>query len=344
MKQRRTRTDDSVRVHSIRTTDGWNLGLSRIEPKTPSRRPPIVFLHGLGQNRYTWDLPGRSMARWFVDRGWDVWMLEMRGHGRSRKKGAPMNWNFDTFVEHDLPAALHAVRAERGKSRPFLVGHSLGGMMCYAYTPEHQHEVAGFVSIGGPVIYGKGSRMLRILAAGNTLPHRLARMKTWIELLPHFDLRILGAAAVAGFPLMQSRLARGLPLHPWHHGNVDPQLLRDRITLGFERVAPGVVAQFTRWVAERRFDAWDRSVDYFHEMERIALPVLFVGGSEDRLAPVESIRPGFERIGSKDKTFKVFAEAKGKGTPHGHLDLTMGTEAPNEIWPFVRGWLEDRLD
>ena len=44
--------------------------------------PPVVLVHGFAQNRYTWHSSGRSMSAWLAAQGFDVYVLELRGHGR----------------------------------------------------------------------------------------------------------------------------------------------------------------------------------------------------------------------------------------------------------------------
>src|SRR5262245_49500526 len=51
-------------------------------------RAPIMLIHGYGQNRYAWHLPSRSLSNYLAKAGFDVFNLELRGHGRSRHLGA----------------------------------------------------------------------------------------------------------------------------------------------------------------------------------------------------------------------------------------------------------------
>ena len=49
---------------------------------------PLLLVHGFGQNRYAWHLPARSFANHLAMSGFDVFNVELRGHGRSRMLGA----------------------------------------------------------------------------------------------------------------------------------------------------------------------------------------------------------------------------------------------------------------
>ena len=46
---------------------------------------PVVLVHGFAQNRYSWHTSRRSMVNWLALKGWDVYNLELRGHGRWQK-------------------------------------------------------------------------------------------------------------------------------------------------------------------------------------------------------------------------------------------------------------------
>ena len=49
---------------------------------------PVLLVHGFGQNRYAWHLPSRSLVNHLACAGFDVYNLDLRGHGRSRHMGA----------------------------------------------------------------------------------------------------------------------------------------------------------------------------------------------------------------------------------------------------------------
>src|ERR1700740_2557021 len=92
-------------------------------------RAPVLLVHGFGQNRYAWHLPSRSFANYLASAGYDVFNLDLRGHGRSRQLGAQPCTSAEDYVREDLPSAVDEVRALSGGRSVFLVGHSLGGIV-----------------------------------------------------------------------------------------------------------------------------------------------------------------------------------------------------------------------
>jgi len=102
-------------LHYATTRDGWRIALHHRPPPSGGHGTPVILCHGMGSNRYNMDGPGRtSLARHLNESGYDVWGLELRGAGMSRRKlrvpPVPWSWTFEDYVQHDVPAALRLVR------------------------------------------------------------------------------------------------------------------------------------------------------------------------------------------------------------------------------------------
>ena len=94
-------------------------------PEGPSRGP-VLLVHGFAQNRYSWHARLRSPSAWWAAQGFDVWNLELRGHGNSRSEGQLGAETFSDYVD-DVDQALDALPGPA-----VVVGHSLGGAAAYA--------------------------------------------------------------------------------------------------------------------------------------------------------------------------------------------------------------------
>lgn len=122
-----------IRVETAYTTDGVTLRFKRFA----NSGPPVILLHGIVQNQNCMDLnvPGSSLAKYLADRGYDVWVGNLRSHGTGvYKSSTPPNWDWsiDHFAAYDVPAMVNKVTQTRGQ-KPFWVGHSMGGMSVYGY-------------------------------------------------------------------------------------------------------------------------------------------------------------------------------------------------------------------
>jgi pimeloyl-ACP methyl ester carboxylesterase len=113
------------------TADGKTLVFKRLRN---AGGPPVILAHGLSASSFFWDVPAKSYAAWLADRGYDVWMANFRSCGRAgfeseRVVGA----SFDEVALLDVPAIVDKVTQATGGQRPFWVGHSMGGMVAYAW-------------------------------------------------------------------------------------------------------------------------------------------------------------------------------------------------------------------
>lgn len=213
-------------IEHVSTTDGARIACKRL----PSSGPPIVLLHGIAVNADVWDCPEirgdnfvfRSLPTLLAEAGYDIWLVNLRGHGAPHMLSAPaagqIDWCVDHFVLYDLPAVIEHVRRGTGRG-PFLIGSSMGAMTiagCLqgatlvgygesqaivadeACARRRQADVAGCVLVEFPAalrwprsFYGESgsaswSELLRELQnpdAGSNYPFELMARWPWLETL-----------------------------------------------------------------------------------------------------------------------------------------------------------------
>jgi pimeloyl-ACP methyl ester carboxylesterase len=115
----------------------------------------LIFVHGATYPAETsFDLPvgGESMMDKLAARGWDVWLLDVRGYSRSTRpaamdrpaaEGAPL---VDTATAaKDVGAVVDFVQARRGVAQVNLMGWSWGTSIMGLYTSTHNAKVARLV-------------------------------------------------------------------------------------------------------------------------------------------------------------------------------------------------------
>jgi alpha-beta hydrolase superfamily lysophospholipase len=288
-------------------------------------RAPVLLVHGFGQNRYTWHLPARSFSNYLARAGFDVFNLDLRGHGRSRHFGARRCRGVEDYVREDLPAAVEEVQALSGGRSVWVVGHSLGGLVAYASAPILSGAIAGVASIGSPYHFTRGSLTLGALSYFFRAVALAPLPNAPLPLAPvGMTMRIMRRFAES--PLYP------LPLRGWHAGSCEPHVLEQYLRLAFDRAALSEMLDMFDWAAQRRFGGSES--DYVERFETMDLPLLVVAGNNDDLAPPASVRPGFTRSRSRDKTYR--------SVPLGHIDLIVGRDAPLMTWSLVSNWLEKR--
>ena len=302
---------------------------SAIETAAPCRGA-VLLIHGFGQNRYTWHTSRRSFSNFLAAVGFDVFNLDLRGRGRSRRFGALNDTIMDDYIREDVPAAIRTVLRISGKSQLFLVGHSMGGIISYAVAGSSmREEVAGVVTFGSPYRFGLGSRFLAI--AGPLLYG--ARLTGIFDGNPPIPIRLIGRHMVKRSWLWDNPLVP-IPMRPWHPKSMEPEILAENLAAAFEHTRIAIALGLVGLGSESALKSHDGLTDYGLAFELADKPLLVIAGSRDALAPPASVRPVYESSRSTDKTFREF--------PLGHIDLVLGRSAPNLVWPLVRTWLTAR--
>jgi len=93
---------------------------------------PVVLLPGSFSNRRFWCSPlGIGAGAHLARQGFDVWILELRGHGLSPRNRDYTKNRVSQYVRYDLPAVAAFVQEQNGLA-PHWVGHSLGGIVLAA--------------------------------------------------------------------------------------------------------------------------------------------------------------------------------------------------------------------
>jgi pimeloyl-ACP methyl ester carboxylesterase len=301
-------------LHRERTADGATIALGRYFPRGERRfAEPVVLCHGLGANRYDLDFDERySLARHLARRGFEAWVLELRGRGHASPPGRT---SFDAQAQHDVRAALDTVLAAGGK-RVFWVGHSKGGLAALAHLGKNPDApIAAIAALGSPVAMQPDKGL-----------QRFAKLATPLHALPFIPLRLLTRVATL----------TGLPPEPIgsylvNVDNLEPRVVRQAIYNVSADVSGGVAKQFSRWAATGRFDA-DDGFDYFAALRHVRAPVLLVAGSKDKLATPTSVMRAAEVLGGPVEQHLALG--------YGHGDLTVGLRAPEEIFPRVAAFFE----
>ena len=116
----------------------WQGWLPSLESSGGPPRGVLLICHGMGEHsgRYA------TVVDALVPDGWAVYGLDHRGHGRSGGVRVHVSHYADFLADLDTFRRMVATRHE---TRPFLLGHSMGGQIALAYALDHQDDLAGLV-------------------------------------------------------------------------------------------------------------------------------------------------------------------------------------------------------
>jgi polyhydroxyalkanoate synthase len=309
------------RAHAPRGETGGSLG-------------PLLLIHGYGQNRYAWHLPLRSLSCFLARIGYDVFNLDLRGHGRSAHLGASRPSTTADYVREDVPAAVAKIQELCGPRPVFLVGHSLGGLVSYAAAPALGSAVAGVVAIGSPYHFTRGlPSMERLGNLVHLLESRIEALQGDLAL----DNRLFGEL-VRNFRMFVDSPLYPLPFRGYDPDNIEPDVLAQHMALAMDAGSIRVARQMFREARSRggRIDVPGGIEGFGEAFERMRdTPLLVIAGSKDDLAAPEGVKTAYDRSQARDKTYRC--------VPAGHIDLLVGHEAPLTTWAILEAWLGQRL-
>jgi alpha-beta hydrolase superfamily lysophospholipase len=227
----------------------------------PDGKPKAVLLvaHGLAEHsgRY------KNLVDYFVPKGYAVYALDHRGHGKSEGTRSYVD-NFNDYLT-DLKTFFDMVRKENKNAEIFLFGHSLGGTIVTAYAIEHQKELAGLIVSGASLV-----------ASTSVSPALLAMAGIISALLPKMGVTLLDASGISRDKSVVDAYVN------------DPLVFRGK-------VPARTGAELARM--------WKQLPE---QMPKIKLPVLIMHGFADQLADPRGSKLLYERVGSKDKTLKLY--------------------------------------
>jgi acylglycerol lipase len=227
----------------------------------PDKKPKAVLLvaHGLAEHsgRY------KNLVEYFVPKGYAVYALDHRGHGKSEGQRSYVD-NFKDYLT-DLKTFFDKVRNENKDARIFLFGHSLGATIAVAYAVEHQDELAGLMVSGSSLVPPPG-----------VSPALLAIAGILSALAPKMGVTLLDASTISRDQSVVDAYVN------------DPLVFRGKVP--------------ARTGAELA-KMWKQLPD---RVGKIKLPILIMHGGADQLSDPRGSKLLYERVGSKDKTLKIY--------------------------------------
>ncbi len=332
------------------TEDGWRLGIRHIQPirRDPSKLP-VVLCHGLGLNGTFWTITKDHLAMQLAARGYDVFIPDMRGSGASRRVGpvgwinqrvlreTPMlelgdgGWTVDDEIQYDVPAILNYVKEHTGQEQVNWIGHSLGGMLMFAFLERHPERgrIANFVGMGSTIAQYTYPQT-PMLRANRAIRNLLCVISTGRMARPMMFGRLPGLEQVDRFYFTAA--------------NVDKSTVDRFYGYTLENPGQGALEQLDTYLEFGRFQSADRKVDYVDNLPEVTTPLLMVAGEGDVMSDIPSTYLTFNAVSSTDKTLYRYGRMHGHVDDYGHCDLVWSRHAPREIFPDVIDWLDARQE
>ncbi|KAA3463708.1 AUX/IAA protein [Gossypium australe] len=239
------------------------------------------------------------------------------------------DWDFDHYLEEDVPAAMEYIRAQtKPKDGKLLaVGHSMGGILLYAKLARcgfegREPELKAVVTLASSLDYTSSNSTLKLL-----LPLADPAQALNVPVVP------LGAMLAAAYPLS----SRPPYVLAWLNNLISaedmmhPELLKKL-----------VLYQLNFFCSSRQlFENGDYviGVDHLHKSN---VPVLAIAGDQDLICPPEAVEETVKLLPRNLVTYKIFGEHQG---PHyAHYDLVGGRLAVEQVYPCIIQFLSQHDD
>ena len=328
-------TERSTQVFHIETSDGWSIAIHHYAPKGAKKQStPVLLCHGISSNKYNWDLNDEySFPSYIAAKGFDTYVVELRGSGQSMQPGLfdekSYDYSFDDYVLKDLPAAIDFVASRSDTGQVHWMGHSMGSMVMYAYLQRvGQDKIRSVTAVGSPPKLFEGNDSL-----GRGISLFPVVDFVYDELPSGLLVRTVAPLAYPGVIAPQHVL--------WNYDNLDPDVARQTGAHAVDNLSSQVVRQLVAGRDKGYLTSADGLYNYTDGMKKIEVPIFFVVGILDQMAPPSVMVEAFRKVSSKEKRIEILSSANGYAHDYGHVDLVLGKTAPREVFPLLEQWLAE---
>lgn len=115
------------KIRKIEKTYGsLPIHVDRYSPRVREHILPVILVHGAWTGSWIW----KNYAEFLAEEGWDIYALNLRGHGKSG--GDVAGTTMEDYVQD-----IHTVVEEALLGSAVIVGHSMGGLVALMYGVEH---------------------------------------------------------------------------------------------------------------------------------------------------------------------------------------------------------------
>jgi pimeloyl-ACP methyl ester carboxylesterase len=307
---------------------GWHLSVTRhATTSNPLGRPkgrPVLIVPGYGMNSFifTFHPNGESLVGSLVARGLEVWTVDLRGQGQSRKGSGHDRYGLADLAVEDIGAVMAHVLAhtETRATKLDLVGASLGTALSFAHialTPEA--KVHALVSMAGLVTWRTAHPLVRLAFRSPTLAG-------WV--------RIKHTRRLARFALPTiAKVAPSLLSIYLNHRSTDLSQSAKMVE-SVEDPHPIINREIAEWI--RRGDLVIRGVNVSARLPGMTHPFMCIVANDDGIVLPATSRHTFDMIGSSTKEILFVGD---EHSPIAHADLFVCNDAERRVFAPIADFL-----
>ncbi|OWY39718.1 esterase [Xenophilus sp. AP218F] len=269
---------------------------------------PVLMLHGVMANGRTfYSDSGKGLAHFLADAGYDVFVADLRGRGRSTPSisRASRHGQTETICE-DLPALHRFIRQLKGEQALHWIAHSWGGVhmtSCLVRFPEIARQVKS-------VVYFGSKRSVRVRNLNKLIE---------VDFMWNVASRLLIRAC--GY----------LPAR--------------RIRLGADNESDKSHLQSKLWAQPKPWVDSDDGFDYAAAARRHGLPptLYFAAINDPCRGHPEDVRRFRDESGPHRSCLHLLARKTGHLHDYNHVSLLTHPDAARDHFPLALEWLAGRF-
>ena len=290
---------------SVPLASGDILNMERFFSDTEG--PPVLMVHGAIENgRIFYSASGKGLAPFLARSGFDVFVADLRGRGKSSPPIGPgASFGQTEAITEDIPALMAAIKRRRGSVPQHWIAHSWGGVLLTSFLarfPECAPQVASLVYFGS-------KRTVRV----RNLQRLLKVELVWNRFCP-----------------LACRLWGYLPAR--------------QMGIGSDSETVDSYRQSAQWVRSDRWVDGGDGFDYGTAVRRVALPpIWYLAAANDRaLGHPDDVRRFMESAGEQQCRYTVLSRRNGNRHDYDHIDMLTHPDALVDHFPQVVAWLRQQ--
>lgn len=258
------------------------------------KKPPLLLLPGVLTNSKMFHCPPGNGLGDHLSEFFELHHVDFPLQDNLNEK-----WCFDFHLKHELGKVWADVCNKTGK-KPQVLGYSMGGMM--ALTAQ----ALGIIDAPTIFIVASPFKFFEM-----PLYPTITRfyVRTGIPITPS---KLFGRLLTVFFSLMS-------PPQSQKHIN----LLRTYVKESVISVPLATIEQTSMWLQSRKFLSRDGHTHYLEYLPQVTTDCCFIAGKEDRIAPKEAVKAGYDAISSNIKKFVMSG-----GT---HISLASGNHSKKVV-------------
>ena len=293
----------------------------------------------------------RSFANLLASEGFTVYLYHpgytervhnryVRKHCREsiffgRKFKASSSFDFSGMVDQEIPLLIDFIRNESQQEELSWIGFSMGGMLMYAYLSRHHDSIIrNVITIGSPITLNQ--IFVRLVPYTNTLAGALGFEER--TLWGTFGQNMIPLTRViTKLPKSAIRLnpATALVCNPFR---MHPNMLKSIMGKIIEPIPPALERSLSNMISVGTDEKYSpQLLTSMRQIKKGRRNFLFFLGTNDLLAPVDSVCLAHEVISPEDRNNLVKVQSAG------HLDLILGRDCMSTVWAPCLEWLQQQV-